>query len=280
MKRIEYTRISAIYIIRRMIKMREVKRLVIKVGSSTLTHGNGKLNLRRIESLARVLSDLTNRGLQVTLVSSGAQAAGVGRLGLSAWPSCMRERQAVAAVGQCELMFLYDKLFSEYGHTVAQVLLTRDVVESEHRKQNVVNTFNTLLDFNVIPIVNENDTVSVEEIEFGDNDTLSAIVSTLVEADLLVLLSDVDGLYDGDPRSHPDAKLIPVVEEINENVRALAGCAGSNRGTGGMQTKITAAEIATEAGIDMIIANGEDPTVLYDIMDGRHAGTRFLAKKA
>jgi len=259
--------------------IQNAKRIIVKVGTSTLTYDTGKLNLRRIELLARVLSDLKNQGKEIILVTSGAIGVGVGKLGLRKRPETMREKQAVAAVGQCELMYLYDKFFSEYSHVVAQVLLTKDIVEDDHRKQNTINTFNTLLSLDIIPIVNENDTVSVEEIEFGDNDTLSAIVGTLVNADLLIILSDIEGLYDSDPRNDPNAKLIPLVTDINDEIRNLAGDAGSNRGTGGMITKISAAEIATEAGVNMIIANGEDPRILYKICEGKQVGTLFLKKK-
>ncbi|NLY44059.1 MAG: glutamate 5-kinase [Clostridiaceae bacterium] len=259
-------------------EVKNAKRIIVKVGTSTLTHSNGKLNLKRIECLVRVLSDLKNEGKEVILVTSGAIGVGVGKLGLSERPRTTREKQAIAAVGQCELMFLYDKLFSEYGHIVAQILLTKDVVEEEHRKQNAINTFNTLLEFNIIPIVNENDTVAVEEIEFGDNDTLSAVVGKLVNADLLIILSDIDALYDADPRVNKNAKPIPVVTEITDEIRLLAGGAGSNRGVGGMITKISAAEIACESGVNMIIASGEDPRILYDIFEGKQVGTLFLKK--
>jgi glutamate 5-kinase len=252
------------------------QRIIVKVGTSTLTYDTGKLNLKRIECLVRVLSDLKNEGRQIILVTSGAIGVGVGKLGLRQRPKTTQEKQAVAAVGQCELMHLYDKLFSEYGHVVAQILLTKDVVEEAHRKRNAINTFNTLLELGIIPIVNENDTVAVEEIEFGDNDTLSAVVGALVNADLLVILSDIDGLYNADPRIDSSAKIIPVVEEITEEIKKLAGGAGSNRGTGGMATKISAAEIACKAGVNMIIANGEDPRILYEIFEGKQVGTLFL----
>ncbi|MGE4283023.1 MAG: glutamate 5-kinase [Clostridia bacterium] len=255
-------------------------RIVIKVGTSTLTYDTGKLNLHRIECLTRVLSDLRNQGKQVILVTSGAIGAGVGKLGLEKRPDTIPGKQAAAAIGQCELMHLYDKFFSEYGQTIAQILLTKDVVENEHRKENAVNTFNTLLEYNVIPIVNENDTIAIEEIEyadnFGDNDTLSAVVSELIKADLLVILSDIDGLYSEDPRKNKDAEKIFIVEEINDTIKALAGGAGSSRGTGGMCTKITAAEIACGAGVNMIIASGEDPRILYNIFEGNQVGTLFL----
>lgn len=262
-----------------MISLENIKIVTVKVGTSTLTHKNGTLNFNRLEKLVRVLSDIKNRGISVILVTSGAIGVGMTRLGLKKKPQITREKQAAAAVGQSSLMSLYDKLFLEYGHTVAQVLLTRDVVENNIRKENVSNTFKTLIDYDVIPIVNENDTVSTDEIEFGDNDTLSAVVAQLTNSNLLILLSDIDGLYDKDPKSNADAKLISEVKEINDTIKANAGGAGSERGTGGMQTKLIAAEIATSNGIEMIIANGEEPEILYDIFDGKQVGTVFLARK-
>ncbi len=261
-------------------EVQKARRIVVKVGTSTLTYETGKLNLKRIECLVRVLSDLKNRDKQVILVTSGAIGVGVGKMGLEQKPKTIRGKQAAAAVGQCELMHLYDKFFSEYNHTVAQILLTKDVVEVTQRRQNAVNTFDMLLKMGVIPIVNENDTVAIEEIActFGENDTLSAIVSELIGADLLVNLSDIKGLYEADPKSNPDAKLIPVVPEITDRIRNLAGGAGSARGTGGMCSKISAAEIACNAGVNMIIASGEDPSILYDIVEGKQVGTLFLKK--
>ncbi|MGI6030156.1 MAG: glutamate 5-kinase [Eubacteriales bacterium] len=255
--------------------MINAKRIVVKVGSSTLTHpATGKINLRRIDELTRTLADLMNAGKEVVLVSSGAMAVGRSRLGVERSGS-MAEKQASAAVGQCELMYLYDRAFANYSKTTAQVLLTRDVIDRPHCKENVENTLEALLAMGVIPIVNENDTVSYEEIEIGDNDTLSAIVATLVGADTLVLLTDIDGLYNKNP-AEADAKLVPVVYQIDDDIRAVAGGAGSKVGTGGMITKIHAAEIATQAGITMVIAKGEDPSVLYDIFDGKAVGTVFL----
>lgn len=253
-------------------------RVVIKVGTSTLTHPSGHINIRRLENLVKVLSDLKNSGKDVILVSSGAIGVGVGKLGLKARPADTPGKQAAAAVGQCELMYLYDKLFSEYNHTVAQVLLTRDIVELPQRKTHVVNTFNRLLEYGAIPIVNENDTVAVEEIEFGDNDTLSALVAQLVQADVLVLLSDIDGLYTANPRTEPDAKLITKVPSI-EQVESAAEGAGSSLGTGGMITKINAAKIAVDSGIDMAIMNGNHPENLYRLFDGEEIGTHFIRKK-
>ncbi len=261
-------------------EVRDSKRIVVKVGTSTLTYENGKLNLKRIDCLIRVLSDLKNQGKEIILVTSGAIGVGAGKMGLGEKPKTVRGKQAAAAVGQCELMHLYDKLFSEYNHIVAQILLTKDVVEITQRRENAINTFNTLLEMGIVPIVNENDTVSIEEIEctFGENDTLSAFVGKLISADLIINLSDIDGLYDDEPKKNPNAKLISVVTEINEEIRSLAGGSGSNMGTGGMISKILAAEIACAAGVNMIIASGEDPRILYDILDGEQVGTLFLKK--
>lgn len=257
----------------------DAKRVVIKVGTSTLTHETGLVNIRRIEELVQVLSDIKNSGKEIILVSSGAIAVGVGKLGLKNRPSDTPSKQAVAAIGQCELMYMYDKLFSEFNHNVAQVLLTRDVIESDARKENCINAFERLMQMNTIPVVNENDTVSVEEIEFGDNDTLSALVAVLTNADALVIMSDIDGLYDADPRKDPHAKLIPRVEELDESIAEKAGGAGSNRGTGGMLTKIHAAQIACPNGVDMAIINGKNPKKLYDLFEGKPLGTHFVANK-
>lgn len=255
------------------------KRIVVKIGTSTLTHETGMMNIRRVEMLVKVLSDLKNAGKEIILVSSGAIGIGVGKLGLKSRPTDTPSKQAAAAVGQCELMYLYDKLFEEYHHPVAQLLLTRDVIENSIRKQNVINTLKRLLDMDVIPVINENDTVSVDEIVFGDNDTLSAIVAVLSDADLLVLMSDIDGLFDSDPHKNPDAKLIPIIDEIDERIHNLAGSAGTSRGTGGMVTKINAAEIATAEGIPMAILNGQKPELLYDLFDNLPVGSIFLPKK-
>ena len=253
-------------------------RIVVKIGTSTLAHKTGRLNIRRIEELCKVLSDLKNAGHQVILVSSGAIGMGVGKLNLDKRPTDIPTKQAAAAVGQCELMYTYDKLFTEYNHNVAQILITAPDIEDEKRKLNFHNTLERLLEMGVLPIVNENDTVSTDEIEIGDNDTLSAIVTANVGADLLVLLSDIDGLYDSDPHKNKGAKLISVVEKIDEDVEKLAGDKGSDLGTGGMITKLNAAKIATSAGCEMVIANGENPQVLYDIAEGKNIGTRFLKK--
>lgn len=258
-------------------KIKNAKRIVVKVGTSTLTYDTGFINLRRVEKLARTISDLRHSGKEVILVSSGAVGVGMGKLGIKERPSCIKERQAMSAVGQGELMGIYSKFFSEYGCDAAQVLLTRDIVEIEVRRHNATNTLNTLLKWGVVPIVNENDTVSSDELEFGDNDTLSAYVSELVSADLLILLSDIDGLYNKDPHKNADAEFIDEISEITEEIENLAGGSGTSRGTGGMMTKITAAKIATSAGIDMVIASGEKPEILYDILDGKKAGTYFKA---
>ena len=255
----------------------DARRVVVKVGSSTLTHETGLLNIRRMERFVRVLADIKNSGKELILVSSGAIAVGLGKLGLRERPADTPGKQAMAAIGQCELMYLYDNLFGEYNHTVAQVLLTRDVVEEAKRKENCVNAFERLLRLGVIPVVNENDTVSVEEIEFGDNDSLSALVAVLTGADALVIVSDIDGLYDGDPRENPNARLIPRVDCIDEGIAASAGGAGSKRGTGGMLTKVRAAKLACAEGVDMAIINGKDPALLYDLFEGKAVGTHFVA---
>lgn len=257
--------------------IQKANRIVVKVGTSTLTYDTGKMNIKRIDTLARVLSDLHNQGKEVILVSSGAIGIAVGKLGLKEKPQETSKRQAIAAVGQCELMFLYDKIFSEYNNTVAQILLTKDDIVIPRRKRNIQSTFCTLMEMGIIPIVNENDTVSADEIEIGDNDILSAVVADLVDADLLVLFSDIDGLYDSDPHQNAEAKLIPMVFDI-DSVRGIAGGAGTSRGTGGMITKLNAAEVATNAGIHMIIANGNDILRLYDILEGESVGTLFVSK--
>lgn len=254
-------------------------RLVIKVGTSTLAHGSGKLNIRRVEWLCRVISDLKNAGNEIILVSSGAIGMGVGKLNLACRPSDMPTKQAAAAVGQCELMYTYDRLFSEYNHTVAQILITGDDIENGLRRTHFVNTLERLLELGALPIINENDTVATAEIAVGDNDTLAAIVAVNSGADLLVLLTDIDGLYSADPKKDKAARLIPQVDEIDDKIRSLAGGAGSSLGTGGMATKIHAAEICTASGIDMIIARGDNPDVLYDICEGKGAGTRFIGKR-
>lgn len=259
-------------------------RIVVKVGTSTLAHARGRLNIQRMERLCRVLSDLKNAGHEIILVSSGAIGMGVGKLNLPGRPADMPSKQAAAAVGQCELMYTYDKQFTEYSHTVAQLLLTGEDIKSEQRSRNVRNTLSRLLELGALPIINENDAVATDEIgvenTIGENDSLSAIVAAAIGADLLVLLSDIDGLYDKDPRRHPDARLIPTVERVDDELFTLAEDSSTGLGTGGMITKLRAAAIATEAGCEMVIANGGKPEVLYDIAAGRPAGTRFLTGRA
>lgn len=254
------------------------KRIVIKLGTSTLAHKTGKLNIRRMSNLVKVLSDLQNSGKEIIIVSSGAIGLGIGKLGLRNRPDDTPTRQAAAAVGQCELMYLYDNLFDNYGITVAQILLTKTIIETE-RQKNVENTLEKLIEMGVIPIVNENDTVAIDELELeiGENDSLSAMVAKLAKADLLVILSDIDGLYDSDPHKNPNAKLIPMVTEINNKIEKIAGGAGSDLGTGGMATKINAAKIANEAGIDMIIMNGNNPDKLYGLFENDETGTIFIS---
>jgi len=254
-------------------------RIVVKVGTSTLAHATGRLNIRHVEELVKVLSDLKNAGHEIILVSSGAIGMGVGKLNLPGRPADMPTKQAAAAVGQCELMYTYDKLFAEYSHTVAQILLTGEDVDHEDRRQNFENTMFRLLELGALPIINENDTVTTAEIKVGDNDTLSAIVACCVNADLLVLLSDIEGLYTADPRQDPNARLLPVVEEVTPDIEALAGGKGSELGTGGMGTKLKAAKMVNAVGCDMIITNGEHPNSLYDIVEGKEVGTRFLGKR-
>lgn len=253
-------------------------RIAVKIGTSTLAHATGHLNIRRVEELCRVISDIKNAGHEIILVSSGAIGMGVGKLGLRQRPTDIPSKQAAAAVGQCELMYTYDKLFSEYHHTVAQLLITGDDVANEKRHRNFSNTLNRLLELGALPIINENDTVATEEIVIGDNDTLAAIVAQSVQADLLVLLSDIDGLYTADPHTHPDARLIPRVSKIDGEILSLAGVSGSNLGTGGMVTKLQAAKICLSCGCEMVITNGNRPTVLYDIVDGKQVGTTFSEK--
>lgn len=259
-------------------------RIVVKIGTSTLAHAAGRLNIRRVEGLVKVLSDLKNQGEQLILVSSGAIGMGVGKLNLPGRPADMPTKQAAAAVGQCELMYTYDKLFGEYNHTVAQLLLTGEDVRFPHRRQNFVNAVERLLELGVLPVVNENDAVATDEVgeatTIGENDTLAAIVAECVGADLLILLSDIDGLYTADPHRDAGAALIPEVREITAELRALAGDPGSALGTGGMATKLKAADIVMACGCDMVIANGQRPELLYDIAAGLPVGTRFVGRRA
>ncbi len=254
-------------------------RIVVKVGTSTLAHSTGNINIRHVEELCKVLSDLKNAGHEIILVSSGAIGMGVGKLSLKERPADMATKQAAAAVGQCELMYTYDKLFSEYNHTVAQILLTGLDLEDPTRYHNIKTTMNRLLDLSVLPVINENDTVNTDEISVGDNDTLGAIVAVSMHADLLVLLSDIDGLYTADPHKDPEAKLIDEISEITPEIEALGGKSQSGLGTGGMATKLAAAKRCVARGTDVIIANGSSPAVLYDIIDGKNVGTRFISKK-
>jgi glutamate 5-kinase len=254
------------------------KRIVIKVGSSTLTHATGQLDLRRIENLAKTLSDLKNTGKEVILVSSGAVSAGIAKSGLGHRPVSLEEKQAMASIGQSELMKIYDRFFSDWGHKVAQILMTRDVVDNPVRRSAAENTFNTLLKMGCIPIVNENDAVSTDELtKFGGNDILSAHVANLCRADILINLSDIDGLYDSDPRKNANARFIERVDDIDK-ILDCAGGAGTDRGTGGMEAKLTAAKMVTENGIPMFIMNGKAPEILYRLLDGEHVGTYFTAK--
>lgn len=256
--------------------IKNVNRVVIKVGSSTLTYPDGHLNISRLDLLVRQIADLRNRNIEVILVTSGAIGAGMGKLGFKTRPKTMPEKQAAAAVGQCVLMHMYEKLFAEYGQTVGQILLTREDVNDRVRFLNARNSIFTLIQNRVVPIINENDAVVVDEIKFGDNDTLSAMVSSLIEADLLILLSDIDGLYTDDPRVNKNSELISCVEKIDEEIEGKAKGAGSSLGTGGMHTKIQAANIAVSSGTAMVIANGSKDRVILDILDGQNEGTWFM----
>lgn len=263
--------------------IQNARRVVVKVGTSTLTHASGQLNIRRIESLVKVLADLKNSGREILLVTSGAIGVGVGRLGLQKRPTDIPTKQACAAIGQCELMYLYDEYFSDYNHIVSQVLLTPDIMDHPERKENVYNTLSKLLELGSIPIINENDTVSFEEIDrvetFGDNDNLSAIVAGLIHADLLIILTDTNGLYDKDPKSFPDAKLMPLVADITDEIMCVAGGKGSELGCGGMATKLAAAKTAKAAGVETVIMGGTHPADLYDLFEGKQVGTYFPIRK-
>ena len=255
--------------------LKDVTKIVVKVGTSTLTHSTGLLNLKCIENLARQLSDIHNRGIQVVLVTSGSIGAGMGKLGLKVRPKTMREKQAAAAVGQGILIHMYEKFFSEYGKTIAQILLTKEDIVDKKRYLNARNTFSTLLSLGVIPVVNENDAVAIDEIKVGDNDTLSAMVTSLIGADLLIILSDIDGLYDSNPRVNPNANIIHTVKNITDEIKRSAKGAGSKLGTGGMLTKIKAAEIVIAANASMIIAEGSDTNIINEILEGLEIGTLF-----
>ena len=254
-------------------------RIVIKIGTSTLAYATGQLNIRRVEALCKTMSDIRNAGHELILVSSGAIGMGVGKLGLRQRPQDIPGKQAAAAVGQCELMYIYDKLFSEYHHTVAQLLITADNLTNETRHGNFTNTLNRLLELGVVPVINENDTVATEEIVIGDNDTLAANVARSVGAQMLILLSDIDGLYTADPHTDPNARLLPVVRRVNEDIKKLAGVSSTTQGTGGMVTKLRAAEICLDCGCEMVIANGNNPAALYDIVEGKPVGTRFVGER-
>ncbi len=254
-------------------------KFVVKVGTSTLAHSTGKLNIRRVKALCETLSDLKNGGHEIVLVSSGAIGMGVGKLALSARPTDIPTKQAAAAVGQCELMYTYDRMFSEFGHTVAQLLLTGADFSHEDRLENFKNTIQRLLELGAIPIINENDTIATDEIKVGDNDTLSALVAANVGAETLIILSDIDGLYTADPHKIAGAKRIEKVQQLTPEIMALGGGEGSSLGTGGMRTKLRAAEICMQAGVSTVIADGQDPTVLYRILSGENVGTRFEAKR-
>ena len=260
-------------------KLKAARRVVVKVGTSSLTHPGGKLNLKRLENIAKVLSDLKNGGKEIVLVTSGAIGVGMGRLGLDEKPVEVSKKQALAAIGQSRLMAIYDKFFAEFGYATAQVLLTKNVLDEAESYQNIVNSVDTMLDYGVIPIVNENDVISTYEIQFGDNDALSAHVARFINADLLVIWSDIDGLYDANPADNPSAAVIPVVDTIDGYILSLGGAAGTSRGTGGMATKLAAAQIAAGAGIDMVITNGARPDELYALLDGKPVGTLFCGRK-
>lgn len=253
-------------------------RIVIKIGTSTLAHPSGHLNIKRVEHLCKVIADIKNAGNEIIMVSSGAIGMGVGKLGLKSRPKDMPTKQAAAAVGQCELMYIYDKLFSEYHHNVAQLLITNDNFSEEDRYSNFINTLNRLMELDVIPIINENDTIATEEIAVGDNDTLAAKVASAVSANILILLSDIDGLYTADPHSHKDAVIIPEVNELNGEITRLATGSLTPQGTGGMITKLNAARICMEKDCEMVITNGNNPYALYDVIDGKQVGTRFRKK--
>ena len=254
-------------------------KITVKVGTSTLTHKTGRLNIRRVEELCKVLSDVKNAGHDIVLVSSGAIGMGVGKLNMADKPQDMPTKQAAAAVGQCELMYVYDNLFLEYNHTVGQILITGEDLADSVRHENFTNTLNRLLELGALPIINENDTIATSEIAVGDNDTLGALVAASVKSDLFIVLTDIDGLYTADPRRDPNAQLISEVTEITKEMLQGAGGQGSSLGTGGMATKLSAAKIAMDAGVDMIIVNGASPEIIYDAVDGRSEGTRFIAKK-
>ncbi len=256
------------------------QKIVLKIGSSSLTHSNGRLNLMRVEKLVRVIADLHNEGRYVILVSSGAIAAGAGKMGMDKKPEDKIKKQALAAIGQAELIKIYDKFFEEYNLTVAQVLLTKDGIENTVRRRNAMNTINELLEMGIIPVINENDTVSTDEIEFGDNDSLSATVATLVKADLLIILSDIDGMFTSNPKENNSAKLISKVTELTDELEACIYENESSFGTGGMTSKLLAAKHCIEHDVDMVITNGADPGIIHDLLAGKDVGTLFVSKES
>jgi len=265
-------------------ELKNAGRIVIKVGTSTLTYENGEVSFTRIDRLARTISDLMNQGKEIVLVTSGAIGVGAFKLKLMERPGTIPEKQAIAAVGQCELMHIYSKFFSEYGHIVGQILLTRDIISDETCRRNVINTFQTLIEKRILPIVNENDSVSVVEIKvgekdtFSENDTLASIVAKIIKADLLIILSDINGFYDSDPRKNQDSRMLSVVERITSEMERYAGGSGTRRGTGGMETKLNAAKLATSSGIDVVLANGNEPEIILDIIAGKNIGTLFVSQ--
>ena len=261
-----------------MATLKDVQRIVIKVGTSTLAHSTGKANIRQMKKLVTVISDIVNSGKEVALVTSGAIGVGAGKIGLTERPTTTAEKQAAATIGQCELMFMYDKMFGEYGHTIGQFLITKRDVDNKDCRENLINAFEETFNFGAIPVINENDAVGIEEIVYGDNDSLSAIVAKLIHADALLILTDIDGLYNKNPEKDEYARIIPVVEEINEDLYQIAGGKGSKFGTGGMVTKLQAAEISTEAGINTIVMNGSYPENIYKVLEGHQVGTFFVAK--
>ena len=254
-------------------------RIVVKVGTSTLAYPSGGINFRELEALTRVLADMMNMGIQVVLVTSGAIGVGMGKLGMTSRPKDTAGKQAAATVGQCELMYLYDKMFSDYGCVIGQLLITKGDVEDPERHRNLVNTFDRLFQYHVLPVINENDAVAVDEIVYGDNDSLSAIVAELIHADKLIILTDTDGLFDSNPKTNPQARLITQVDAITSDIAALAQHSGSDLGTGGMVTKLQAAKIATKAGIDTYVINGRPVDNIYRVLEGQLVGTWFKAVK-
>lgn len=274
-----YYRKETYFMIEARAKLKEARRIVIKIGTSSLVYENGKVNLNRIQTLVRVISDLMNREKEIVLVSSGAIGLGVTKLNLERKPDTVAGRQAVAAVGQVNLMRSYGRAFEDYGYVSGQVLLTKNIIDGEESRHNALNTFNALLDMHIVPIVNENDTVAVDEIKFGDNDNLSSIVSRLIGADLLIILTDIDGFYSQNPNEHPDAVLYHNISDLSEKIEEAAGGAGSKLGTGGMLTKVHASRIAAEHGTNSVIANGSNPEIIYDILNGEDVGTLFIATK-